>query len=267
MGATVARETGLKVGDTLKPAHGSPEGKAHDDFHVVGILAPSGTPQDRGVFVNMDGFNRIRDHIREDGRTEVTSLLAKTKSPIHSIQLQNILNEGLQAQAVLPIREIAWLFGKIVRPIRSLLLLISCMICLISGVSILVSIYNSMSDRRQEIAVMRSLGAGRSTVMSVVLVESVILALSGGIMGWWAGHALIGLASGKIEAETGVAVSMFDLAPPLDLSYLFGSNLAPKISSELWLVPGLIVLAIVVGFLPALSAYRTDVARALQSSP
>jgi putative ABC transport system permease protein len=215
----------------------------------------------------MEGFNRIRDHLREDGSTEVTSLLVDTKSVMHSARLENELNEGLQAQAVKPMFEIFKLFKQFVRPMRSLLLLITGMICVVSGVSILVSIYNSMSDRRREIAVMRSLGAGRGTVMAVVLMESVILAMAGGVFGWLSGHALIGLASGNIEERTGVAVSPFDLAPPLDLTGLLGDSLTLKISSELWLVPGLIILAIFAGFLPALSAYRTDVAKALQSSP
>ncbi len=38
------------------------------------------------------------------------------------------------------------------------------------------------------------------------------------------------------------------------------------ISSEFLLIPGLILLAIIVGFLPAISAYRTDVARALSAN-
>ncbi len=267
LGAKVARETGIRVGDMIKPAHGSPEGKAHDEFEVVGILAASGSPVDRAVFVNMEGFNRIRDHLREDGSTEVTSLLVDTRGVMNSARLQNELNEGLQAQAVKPMFEIFKLFKQFVRPMRSLLLLITGMICVVSGVSILVSIYNSMSDRRREIAVMRSLGAGRGTVMAVVLMESVILAMAGGVFGWMSGHALIGLTGGIIEERTGVAVSPFDLAPPLDLTSLLGDSLTLKISSELWLVPGLIILAIIVGFLPALSAYRTDVAKALQSSP
>ena len=39
----------------------------------------------------------------------------------------------------------------------------------VAGIGILVSIYNSMNDRKHEIAVMRALGAGRGTVMSVIL--------------------------------------------------------------------------------------------------
>jgi putative ABC transport system permease protein len=268
LGAKVARKTGLKVGEMIQPAHGAPDGKAHDDFQIVGILAPSGTPQDRGVFVNMDGFNSIAEHIRDDGEKEVTALLLDTKDPFRSIQLVSEINEAKQAMAVKPVATIYMLFSKIVGPIRNLLLVITGLICIVSGISILVSIYNSMSDRKHEIAIMRSLGAGRGTVMTVVLLESLMISLIGGVLGWFAGHALIGLASGKIEEESGVVVSAFDLAPKMpELSYLLGEALTPNISVEIWLIPILIALAIIVGFLPAVSAYRTDVAEALQSTP
>jgi len=268
LGAKVARDIGMKVGDTIQPAHGAPDGKAHDDFTIVGILESSGTPQDRGVFVNIDGFNLIPDHIREDGKKEVTALLVDTKDAFRSMQLEDQLSDEPVGQVVKPVAIIYNLFNSIVGPVRNLLLVITALICVVSGISILVSIYNSMNDRKQEIAVMRSLGAGRSTVMTVVLLESVIISLAGGLLGWMAGHGLIGLASPKIESETGVVVSAFQLAPPMqELSYLLGPRLTPNISVEIWLIPVLVILAIIVGFMPALSAYRTDVAEALQSSP
>ena len=65
------------------------------------------------------------------------------------------------------------------------------MIVIVSGIGILVSIYNSMSERQHEIAVMRALGAGRRTVMLLVLLESILLSLAGGLAGWVVGHALI----------------------------------------------------------------------------
>lgn len=268
LGAKVARDIGKKVGDTIQPSHGAPDGAAHQEFVIVGILKPSGTPQDRGVFVNMDGFNQIPDHIRDDGLKEVTALLVDTKDAFRSMQLEDRLANEPIGKVVKPVKIIFNLFNSIVGPVRNLLLVITAMICIVSGISILVSIYNSMNDRKQEIAVMRSLGAGRGTVMTVVLLESVIISLAGGILGWAAGHGLIGLASQKIENETGVVVSAFQLAPPMEeLSYLLGPRLTPNISIEVWLIPILVILAIIVGFMPALSAYRTDVAKALQSSP
>jgi putative ABC transport system permease protein len=325
VGARVAREAGLKVGDTIAATHGSSEGSAHEDlFHLVGILAPSGTPNDRAVFVNMEGFYLLEGHAKpvansgpsaadsaaaatstaategaaasksesehehdyehdyehehESGREhqeplpieqrEVTALLVKT-SPIITRGLSNMINEGSVAQAVFPVGEITTLFNRIVQPFQRVLLALTAMICVVSGISILVSIYNSMNDRRREIAIMRSLGAGRRTVMAIVLLEAIILAVGGGVIGWAAGHLLIASANPWIEAETGVSIGPLDTAPPINLvEYLSSSSsLEIYVSTEWILVPSLIVLAVIVGFWPALAAYRTDVAQALTANP
>ena len=54
-----------KVGDRISTTHGDPEGKGHGrKFTVVGILAPSGTPNDRAAFVNMEGFFLMKGHAK-----------------------------------------------------------------------------------------------------------------------------------------------------------------------------------------------------------
>ncbi len=273
MGAKVAQDTGLKVGDTFTPTHGTPDGESHDEFFVVGILKRSGTPNDRAVFVNMEGFYLLKGHARveedEDGnqikpeeladagpqlphlaeylqipfdasvcrideerfrikplpleQREVTSILLRTQAAYLAPGLKRTINKGKFARAVTPISEIYSLFKTIVAPIKWTLLLLTVMICIVSGVSILVSIYNSMSDRRHEIAVIRSLGAGRRTVMSIVLLEAVLLALGGGLLGWIGGHLLVGLvASPFVEDQTGVSIGLFDFAPRLSLLPCWG---------------------------------------------
>jgi putative ABC transport system permease protein len=120
------------------------------------------------------------------------------------------------------------------------------LIVIVAGISILVSIYNSMSERSHDIAVMRALGASRGAVMSIVLVESILLSLGGGLFGILLGHGMIGLASSYVIDATGVSLNAFQFD-----------------WQELVLIPGLIMLASLVGFLPALAAYRTDVAKSL----
>jgi putative ABC transport system permease protein len=139
------------------------------------------------------------------------------------------------------------------------------MICVVSGLSILVSIYNSMSDRRHEIAVMRALGASRGTVMAIVLMEAILLSLGGAVLGFVAGHGLIAANSGLIEEKTGVQIGFFDIAPPMEEIELWigGPLLTIPWSTEIWVIPALVLLAIVVGFWPAVEAYRTDVAKLL----
>ena len=171
----------------------------------------------------------------------MTALLVLTSSPTVTPGLTNVINEGTVAQAVLPVAEIVGLFELFVRPVQTLLLVLTGMICVVSGVSILVSIYNSMSDRRHEIAVMRALGASRNTVMTIILLESIMLSLGGGIAGWIAGHTLNVAASGKIEQETGVSIGFFDVAPPVNILELLGveSRMSIGLSMELLLIPGL----------------------------
>jgi putative ABC transport system permease protein len=308
LGAKVAKVSGLKVGDTFSPTHGV-DGGEHDSFFVVGILKPSGTPNDRGAFVNMEGFYLLDQHAKplpsgvdpdavvpgvpvpdasqadvslldEQRRNlkplplaqrEVTSILIRTVNSLVSRGMQSTINDpegndGQFAQAVMPIAEIYSLFRTIVTPIQSVLLLITVMICIVSGVSILVSIYNSMSDRRHEIAIMRALGAGRRAVMSIVLLESILLSLLGGLGGWVLAHLLIGgLASPFVEDRTGVSIGIFDFSPQVRPFESLGNSPIMNwgVSSEFLLIPGLLILAILVGFLPALAAYRTDVSRAL----
>ena len=64
VGAKVAKDSGLKVGDTFSPTHGTPDGDVHDEFFVVGVLKSSGTPNDRAVFVNMEGFFLLEGHAK-----------------------------------------------------------------------------------------------------------------------------------------------------------------------------------------------------------
>jgi putative ABC transport system permease protein len=179
-----------------------------------------------------------------------------------------------EAQAVNPVMEVTLLFDSFVNPIRWILLVLTTMICVVSAISILVGIYSSMSQRRHEIAVIRALGASRGKVMLITLLEAITLAVLGGMLGWVAGHGLNALASPLIESRTGVSIGFRDFAPGVPiLSYLGFSGVSGeggdglewfRVSTELFLIPGLILLAVLVGMYPAISAYRTDVAKSLK---
>jgi putative ABC transport system permease protein len=321
LGSMVAKEEGLRVGDEISPSHGVPGGHQHARmFKVVGVLRPTGTPNDRAAFINIEGFYLMEDHATpleeyEMGQPEeggerrvdsgepeeseekkaesapkqsreskealkqksppplplneraVSGILVDTISPRVNAALVQQIDRGRTAQAVLPVREIFNLFDNIVGPIQAVLLVLTVMICIVSGLSILVSIYNSMSDRRHEIAVIRALGASRGTVFTIVLIEAIFLALGGAVLGFVAGHGLIAAGSGVIEEKTGVEIGFFDFAPPMEDVELWagGPALTIPFSTEIWVLPALIVLAVIVGFWPAVEAYRTDVAKSLHS--
>jgi putative ABC transport system permease protein len=274
VGWNAARETGLTVGATFQAVHGLAEegGKLHTQtFNVVGILEQTGTPVDRAIFINMEGFYQVheqeqgaeQDHDRSAPK-QISAVLVRLASAkvqdkegapggelvTQTETVARRINDGKDAQAVVPGRVIVGLFEGIVGKIQSVLLVMAVLIVVVAGIGIMVSIYNSMSERRHDIAIMRALGASRFIVMLVILFESILLSLGGGLLGLFLGHSLVGLLSPAIVQWTGVALSLFQ----------FRLN-------ELILIPGLVLLASIVGYLPALAAYRTDVARSLINTP
>lgn len=282
IGSIVARQSGLKVGDSFEPSHGltseADVGHKHDPVKIVGILKPTGTPNDQAIFMNIEGFFLLDGHSKsgehhhggplpEEDR-EVTAILVKTTSePLTAaMSLHRVINEGSIAQAAFPRKEVSDLFRMILQPVLLILLIVAVMIVVVAGIGIIVSIYNSMNERRREIAIMRSLGAGRGTVLSVVMLESLLLALGGGITGFLLGHLLVGVANPYVIDRTGIELGFLQFPTfeiPLRSMGLDGDLIVPI---ELVLIPGLILVAGLVGYFPARAAYKTDVSRALSNA-
>ncbi|MFO1095851.1 MAG: ABC transporter permease [Planctomycetaceae bacterium] len=318
IGSEVARQNGWDNGTQFKMIHGGRDAKefhVHDEqFTVKGVLAPTGTPNDRTVFVNLEGFFQIdgheldletaiparasfwneteeqvrerykddlavmaeeaahdhggHDHGHDHGHGHVVTKLQKEVSAIlvtmktdpksalpaqlqratRSISFQSELKDKGRAQAVSPVEPMRQLLDNVVGNVRLVLLYLTGLIVLVAGISILVSIYNSMSDRKREIAVMRALGARRQTVFLIILAESLLLCVGGALFGLLLGHGIVLIAAPIVEARSGLLINPFAFDP-----------------WELVVIPVTIALAGLVGFLPGLTAYRTDVAGALSS--
>ena len=295
IGARVARAYGWKVGQKFPIAHGGNTGDIHDEkFTVAGVLAPTGLPLDRAVFIHYDGFYEIPGHgmtkkeaeaeekarRRTDGEIMVSSVgqgagddeaaSAKTKEPISDEQkrvtailvqtkgtgpaqkdaiaflMKPLINKGAVFQAVNPIEQITKLLRDVVGNIRTMLLVMTVLIIVVSGVGIFVSIYNSMSDRKREIAIMRALGARRQTVFSIIITEAVLLCAGGGLAGLVLGHGLVFIAGPIVESKSDILID----------PWFFETQ-------EFVILPALLVLAVIVGLVPGLTAYRADVAKGL----
>ena len=271
------------------------------EFTIRGILKPTGTSNDQAIFINLDGFYDLVDHSRSLIDTavsggkyerEISAILVVTTEEERKLELlgdrregtqnsagskiedyelppeidntqfgatdivinpgvaslihQIATNENYQIQGVYPTLEIRNFFDQIIGNIQLVLVILSCLVIVVAGIGMMVSMYNTMNERRQEIAIMRALGAKRRTVMSIIMLESILLSFVGGLTGVLIGHGMIGLLSPWIAESVRVPVSIFQFQPV-----------------ELWLIPGLTLLASIVGYLPAVVAYRTDVAQSL----
>jgi putative ABC transport system permease protein len=276
VGAEVAESLNLKLGSEIFASHGAESGDTHaQGFVVVGILDRTGSPNDRGAFVNIEGFYLLEGHVAPDRDEESglekagtatgperSSKLSKIRLPIEkrevtaillkpngfaAIGLEKQVNKTKFAQAVSPIAQIEGLLGLFVRPLRWALLALTSLVCIVSAISILVSIYNSMNERKKDIAVMRALGASRDHITAIILLESLLIAMVGGLVGWLAGHALGPLSNPWTMPATGVKIDWLS----------FNSSLEP------WIIPGLVVVGTLAGVIPAVAAYRTPVAKSL----
>jgi putative ABC transport system permease protein len=182
---------------------------------------------------------------------EVTAILVETASPsglppeLLAMGLKTAINEGPDGQAAEPVREIRTLLDLFVRPLELLLLLVTTLVVIVSAIGILVSMVGSALERSRDVAVMRALGARRSHVLTAVLLEAIILAVGGGVVGWLLGHGIVAAIGPLITTNAGVSAGFFSSAP----------------LGEALLVPFLVVLAVLAALLPALAAYRTDVAK------
>lgn len=362
IGSVVAAQTGLKVGDDFNPEHGVPEeaglNHEHDPFTVVGVLAPTGTPTDSALYINVEGFYLMPEHARSEpvaskpagakapavketdagepvskdhdharasegrkepayegdrdeghasekhdehahedrqeaehaheehaheehaheehaheehaheehaheehdhahsplpeSRREVSAVLIKFQpnAGLVAMGLTQNINRDVVAQAVSPLAVVTMMRDNFIGPLQVLLLVLACLVIVVSAVGVMVSIYNTMNERRREIAILRALGAGRGKVMAIVLCESVLLSMAGCLAGIVLGHGAIAALNPFLVPRTGVAIGFFEFS-----------------WAEWQVIPALAALSALAGYVPALTAYRTDVAKALSASP
>jgi putative ABC transport system permease protein len=250
-GDFVARKMRLKVGDTFHPFHGLifDEKSQHAETYVVtGILKPSNTPADRVIWIPLEGVEKMSGHDPK-AATEVSAVLVKLKagSAMAGFRMDMMYNKaGNRLTFAWPIgRVVAELFDKIGWFDR-VLALVSYLVAVVATASILASIYNSMNERRREIAILRALGARRTTIFAAILLESASISAFGMIAGFIIYGVIVSVVAQIMRAQTGVVIDPFKFSPVM-----------------LWAPAGLIALGALAGIVPAVKAYRTAVAENL----
>jgi putative ABC transport system permease protein len=177
--------------------------------------------------------------------TTITALVVKLKSPVFYDSFVRSVNDGTSAQAALPIREISGLFA-IVGNVNGVLLGVSYLVILVAAMAIVAALYNSLNERRREIAILRSLGAHKRTILGLMLAEAGFI----GAVGF-----LVGLLLARVGTYFGKSFAERVIGTRLDFAWLY--------SFDAWIGAGVVMLAIAVALVPAWQAYRTNVAENL----
>ena len=245
VGDFVARRLGLKRGDVIHPFHGLlfDEKEQHaETYLVVGILEPTNTPADRVIWIPLEGIQTMGGH-DPSAVSEISAVLVKLKTTLAGRQLELLYNkEGARLTFAWPIGQImAQLFQKISWFDR-VLELIAGLVAFVATGSVLASIYNSMNERRRELAILRALGARRRTLFSAVVLESSAIAAAGAVVGFGVYLAITSGVASVLRAKTGVVLDPWEFRPVL-----------------IWAPLGVILAGALAGVVPAVKAYRTPV--------
>ncbi|HBK88707.1 MAG: FtsX-like permease family protein [Cyclobacteriaceae bacterium] len=267
IGATVAEQAKLKIGDAFVSAHGlTTDGHAHEEnlYLVRGIMARNNSVLDNLILTNIKSIWKVHDQLSPadtasqggvytlvpglmtpDSLREITSLLIQYRNPLAVIQLPRYINSNSKLQAAAPAYETARLFsilGVGVDVLRGF----AGVLILISGLSIFIALYNSLKERRYDLAIMRAMGARRRLLLLAIIFEGSLLSVLGSVLGLMMGHGVLLIFMHTVEASQKAGLQAF-------VFY----------QEEAWMLVSSIFLGILCSLLPALQAYRTDIHKVL----
>jgi putative ABC transport system permease protein len=234
LGADVAGALGYKLGDSIVIAHGAGEVSfsLHEDhpFQVIGVLARTGTPVDRTVHVTLEGMDAVHAEAADDAfdplaaaaragadehenhaekKTEraITAFLVGLKSRGAALSMQRLVNEysGEPLTAILPGATLLEVW-EIVGAAEKTLFAVSALVVVVGLAGMLVALLTSLSERRREMAVLRSVGARPMHIFGLILGEAAFLTLLGIALGIAALY--LGLLAGRpwLESRLGLFI-------------------------------------------------------------
>jgi len=262
IGAEVADKLHYTLGQTIVLAHGA--GKVsfmqHADkpFRVVGILKRTGTPVDRTVHVSLEAIEAIhvdwQQGVPLPGQTVsaeqarhldlqpklITAFLVGLKSRIETFQLQRAINEYPDEPllAILPGVALAELW-QVLAVMETILQVIAGFVVLAGMTGLLITLLSTLNERRREMAILRSVGAGPAHIFFLFIFEAFWITVFASVGALAVLYLTLIIAQPLVQSATGVLLAVRPL------------------NALEWLLLGtVIVLGSVLGAVPGVIAYR-----------
>ncbi len=272
VGAKVAKNLGLKVGDTFASQHGyDGEGHHHDNnkFKVVGILKTTNSVLDQLLITPLESVWALHEHHEEEEagkganalklltedehhedehheeEKEITAMLVKFRNPAMGMMISRSINQNSTMQTATPAIEMNRLFALMGLGIETLQL-IALVIIVVSGISVFVSLYNSLKERKYEMALMLSMGASRTKLFFLLLSEGLII-------------SIIGYVVGVLLSRLGVWV----MAQNVEQNFHYDFNVLSLLTEEFWLLLGALIIGLLAAAIPSIGIYKIDISRTL----
>ena len=260
VGSKIHSKFGLKLDDELMSSHGLREtGEAHEDqlFKVVGLLEPSNSVIDQLIVTSPEsiwdlhaehdhsGEEHDDEHDHEHDDEEITAMLIKFQNPMNIIQFPRQINEETNLQAAVPSYEISRLFKLFGFGIETLTYL-AYLIIIVSAFSLFINLFNSMRDRKYEMALIRTLGSSRRQLSFMIIFESLILTTVGFLLGLLVSRLGVMFVSSLMEESLNYNLNSFGI-----------------LNEELWLLILSIFIGLISSIIPALQVYNLNISEVL----
>ena len=267
IGSEVAINLNYQLNEDIIIAHGTGNKSFlnHDNrpFKVAGILRPTGTPVDQTVHVSLEGITAMHidwesgappmegegllldDIIKLDLKPEeITSFLIGLKSKIHSFDLQRKINSYKEEplSAIMPGVALQELWN-ILRTAETGLRVITWFVLFAGLLGMITALLSGLNERRREMAILRSVGAGPSTISFLLIFEAMVLTFTGIIFGMFFLYLTLFVSSPLLE-------TYFGLFLPIN----------PPSFKDLTILGGIILTGMFMGVIPAFKAYRQSLA-------
>ena len=269
IGAEVAQTLSYRLGQRITLSHGAGAipGAEHADkpFSIVGVLAPTGTPVDRTVFVSLEAIEAI--HLDWGGGApipglkiaaeqarkfdlapkQVTAALVGLKNRVAVFAVQRaVADYGDEAlMAVLPGVALDELWEVVGIGERALLGM-SAMVAVVSLAGLVAVVLAGLNERRRELAVLRAVGAGPRHVLLLLAGEGALVTLLGALIGSLLAVLLIVAAGPWIQGRFGIAL-----------------KLSAPTASQWTVLAGIVAAGLLASLVPGWRAYRMSLADGL----
>ena len=184
----------------------------------------------------------IISDLRRNPDKEITSVLLQFKNNknIHVLNMPRNINQNTNVMAASPVFEISRIANRIgtgANVVKYMAIIIS----IVAAISIFISLYTSLNERRYEMALLRVAGGGPSKIFEMILIEGLWIALLGLALGLLLGH-----------------LSMHFAGSMLEKTYRYEFTGALWLPEEMFIIIGALCIGLLASIIPAIQGSKTD---------
>lgn len=172
MGSEVASHHGIRPGATLEYPN------INAAFKVAGIVKKTGSQDDAFIYMPI---SRAQEIFRKP--SGATAVGIKVRDPRSLQKITDALSEKVPGIQIVTMSQVVNSISNLAASGKVISLSIAFIAVFISAVGVMNSILMAVFERTQEIGMMRAIGASRSDIFKIIVKETTLLTLSGGVAG------------------------------------------------------------------------------------